>query len=73
MRTGRPIVSTDLPECRLYDGLIAVAADADDFLGAVASLVFSQFDDGRERDRLDLARSNTCRSVADRLIGWLPG
>ncbi|RUL84900.1 glycosyltransferase [Tautonia sociabilis] len=68
MGSGRPIVSTDLPECRLYDGLIDVAADLDDFLGTLASLRFARFDDGRGRDRLALARANSCRAVSDRLL-----
>jgi glycosyltransferase involved in cell wall biosynthesis len=69
MGSGRPIVSTDLPECRLHEDVIEVARDADDFLGAIASLGFSMFEDGRERRRLDLARANSCRVVADRLLG----
>ena len=32
MATGRPIVSTDLPECRLYSDLFDVAEDADAFI-----------------------------------------
>jgi glycosyltransferase involved in cell wall biosynthesis len=68
MGSGRPIVSTDLPECRLHDEVIEVARDADDFLGAIASLRFSMFDDGRERRRLELARANSCRNVAHRLL-----
>ncbi|QDV33552.1 glycosyltransferase [Tautonia plasticadhaerens] len=68
MGSGRPIVSTDLPECRLHAGRIEVASDADDALGAIASLRFSHFDDGRERARIEHARANTCRAVADRLL-----
>lgn len=73
MGSGRPIVSTDLPECRLHSGLIELANDADDVLGAIASLRFSHFDDGREQARLDFARANTCRDVAGRLLDRIEG
>ena len=36
MATGRPIVSTALPECRLYAHLFDVAETPDEFLDAVA-------------------------------------
>lgn len=71
MGSGRPIVATNLPECRLYAGVIDVATDTDDFLGAIASLSFLQFDDGREWRRLELARTNSCRRVVGRLLDAL--
>jgi teichuronic acid biosynthesis glycosyltransferase TuaH len=72
MGTGRPIVSTALPECQLYDHLFHVAATADDFLAAVASILAAHSDDGRASQRFDWARANTCRRVVDRLLDWLP-
>lgn len=68
MGSGRPIIATDLPECRLYPDLIDVATDADDFLGAVASLCFLHFDDGKQEARLELARDRSCRRMASRLL-----
>ena len=70
---GRPIVATDLPECRLHRDRFDVAEDGDVFLGAIASLADSRFDDGRCGLRLAHARSNTCGAVAGRLAGWIEG
>jgi len=72
MATGRPIVSTDLPECRLYAHLFDVAPDADAFLGAVGAILDSGSDDGLAASRHAWARENTCRRVVDRLLDWLP-
>ncbi len=68
--TGRPIVATDLPECRLYDELFDVAPDADAFLDAVAALLARGHDDDRARARHAWAKANTCepgRRAAARL------
>lgn len=72
MGTGRPIVSTALPECRLYDHLFHVADSDDAFLDAVRSVLDSGSDDGRAVNRYEWACANTCRRVVDRLLGWLP-
>jgi teichuronic acid biosynthesis glycosyltransferase TuaH len=72
MATGRPIVSTALPECLLYQDLFHVAADTDGFLAAVESILSAGSDDGRARQRYDLAVANSCQRVADRLLSWLP-
>jgi teichuronic acid biosynthesis glycosyltransferase TuaH len=72
MGTGRPIVSTALPECRLYDRLFHVAADEAEFIAAVRAIVAAGSDDGRAPDRFAWARAHTCRHVAERLIDLLP-
>ena len=72
MATGRPIVSTALPECQLYGHLFDVAPDAEAFLAAVASILDSGSDDGRSSSRHAWALANTCRRVVDRLLDWLP-
>ncbi|WP_406695380.1 glycosyltransferase [Singulisphaera sp. Ch08] len=72
MVTGRPIVSTALPECQLYPHLLEVAADPDGFIASVRAIVAANSDDGRAALRFDWARTNTCRHVVDRLIDWLP-
>jgi glycosyltransferase involved in cell wall biosynthesis len=72
MGTGRPIVATALPECRLYDRLFHVAATDAEFLGAVATILEARSDDGRAAERFDWARANTCQKVVDRLLDWLP-
>lgn len=73
MGSGRPIVSTSLPECSLYPHLIDLADDAGAFVEAVGSIVSQRGDDGRAADRHAWASANTCATVADRLLGWLPG
>ena len=72
MGTGRPIVATALPECRLYEHLFDVAPDLDAFLAAVRRILAAGSDDGRAAARHDWARANTCERVAERLLGWLP-
>ena len=70
MASGRPVVSTDLPECRLHDRLFDVV-DPDHFVAAVADRIARGPDDGRSALRLDHARENSCRRVADRLLDWI--
>lgn len=72
MGTGRPIVSTALPECRLYDQLFHVAADDTEFIAAVREIITLGSDDGRAPQRFEWANRNTCQRVADRLLDWLP-
>jgi teichuronic acid biosynthesis glycosyltransferase TuaH len=72
MVTGRPIVSTALPECQLYPHLLEVADSPEAFIASVRTIVEAQSDDGRASLRFDWARTNTCRHVVDRLIDWLP-
>ncbi len=72
MGTGRPIVSTALPECRLYEHLFDVVADADSFVEAVRGLIERGEDNERADARFDWACEHTCGRVADRLLDWLP-
>ena len=72
MGTGRPIVSTALPECQLYDHLFHVADSAEGFVDSVRAILDAHSDDGRAGERYDWARANTCRRVVDRLLSWLP-
>jgi hypothetical protein len=71
MGSGRPLVSTDLPECRLYTHLFDVAADADSFVAAVRAIVDGGSDDDRASARHDHANRNTCADVSGRLLDWL--
>ena len=73
MGTGRPVVASALPECRLYDHLFDVADDAGAFIEAVAAVLDAGSDDGRAEMRHRYALQNTCARVADRLLDWLPG
>ena len=70
MAAGRPVVSTDLPECRLYSHLFDVVAP-ETFVDAVAARLVAGPDDGRSALRLDCARENSCRNVAGRLLDWI--
>ena len=71
MGSGRPIVSTALPECRLYAHLFDVAENDDGFIAAVRRVVASGSEDGRAASRVEWARANTCRKVVDRMFEWL--
>lgn len=72
MGSGRPIVSTALPECRLYDHLFDVAADSDAYLDAVMRILDAGSDDGRAADRHAWARDHSCQRVVERFLDWLP-
>jgi teichuronic acid biosynthesis glycosyltransferase TuaH len=72
MATGRPIVSTALPECGLYRELFDVADSPTEFIDAVERILASGSDDGRAPLRHEWAEANTCRRVAERFLSWLP-
>ena len=64
MGTGRPIVSTALPECRLYDHLFHVAADSSTVhRGRPRRSSTAGSDDGRASSGFELRPANTCRHV----------
>jgi hypothetical protein len=69
--SGRPIVATAIPECRLYSHLFDVVEDAKEFVDAVRSIVATGSDDGRASLRHAHAREHTCRIVADRVLRLL--
>lgn len=71
MGATRPIVATAIPECLLHPELLHVAADADEFLGSLGSILDRGGDDGLAHRRYDLARRNTCRIVAGRIFEYL--
>ena len=71
MGSGRPMLSTDLPECRLYDHLFDVARSHEDFVDRAQSLLAAGSDDGRAARVHQHAARNTCAKVANRLLDWL--
>lgn len=72
MVTGRPIVSTTVPECRLYEDLFRVTSDHEAFIEGVRAIVATGSDDGLALARYEWAREHTCRRVVDQLLDWLP-
>ncbi len=70
MAAGRPVVSTDLPECRLYRQEFDVV-EPSGFIEAVSRRIAAGPDDGRAGLRLEVARTNCCRNVAERLMSWI--
>lgn len=68
MATGRPVVSTDLPECRLYDHLFDVAAGPGGFVEAIRRVVERDGDDGRCAERWAAARAATWERTSATLL-----
>ena len=71
MPSGRPIVSTSIPECALYASLFDVADDHAVFLDTVASILARNSNDGRAADRDAWAREHSCPRVAEQLLDWI--
>jgi len=70
MAAGRPVVATNLPECRLYSDVFDVVAP-EHFAAAVAGRLASGANDGGAWARWELARRESCRVVVSRLLDWL--
>jgi teichuronic acid biosynthesis glycosyltransferase TuaH len=68
MGSGRPIVATAIPECRLHAERFSVAEDTGEFLAAVRQVLDRGSDDGRAALRHAYAVANSCRAVGDRLL-----
>ncbi len=68
MGATRPIVTTAVPECRLYPHLIDVAGSSLEFLDAIRTIIDSGSDDGRSALRFEHAKANTCAKVAARVV-----
>lgn len=71
MGSGRPIVATDLPECRLHVERMHVTDGVVGFLAAVDAIVAAHSDDGRADARHAFAAENRCGIVAAQLINRL--
>lgn len=68
MATSRPVVSTALPECRLYDGLFEIAESADEFIAAIRTIVENGSDDGLAAERWRAARDWTWERTSKSLL-----
>jgi glycosyltransferase involved in cell wall biosynthesis len=74
MGSGRPIVATAIPECRLYSELFDVAEDPDAFIAATRAIVENGSDDGRACRRHRHATEHSCERVAEAVLRLLqPG
>jgi glycosyltransferase involved in cell wall biosynthesis len=71
MGSGRPIVSTALPECRLHAERFDVVASDGEFIERVRAIATAGGDDGRAALRHDFALHNSCAHTAERLLRWL--
>ncbi len=68
MATSRPVVSTALPECRLYTHLFEVAESPEEFVEAVRGIVDRGSDDGRASQRWKTAKESTWERTAEALL-----
>lgn len=68
MGSGRPIVATALPECRLHSERFHVVENEDEFTSAVRSILAGHSDDGRAGLRHTYALANTCHSMGERIL-----
>jgi glycosyltransferase involved in cell wall biosynthesis len=71
MGSGRPIVATAIPECRLHTDRFDVALDGDEFIEAVARILVAGSDDGRAALRHAFAVANSCHGVGDQILQLL--
>jgi glycosyltransferase involved in cell wall biosynthesis len=73
MGSGRPIVATAIPECRLHAERFHVADDAAGFIAAVREILDLNSDDGSAALRHAHAVANSCRGVGERLLDLIDG
>jgi len=68
MGSGRPIVATAIPECRLHTERFHVVENAEEFTGAVRQILDQESDDGRAAVRHAFARANSCHGISERIL-----
>ena len=68
MGSGRPIVATAIPECRLHAERFHVAENGDEFIDAVREILAQNSDDGRAGLRHAYALANTCHGIGERIL-----
>jgi glycosyltransferase involved in cell wall biosynthesis len=68
MGSGRPIVATAIPECRLHADRFHVVENAEEFTGAVRQILDQESDDGRASLRHAFARANSCHGISERIL-----
>jgi glycosyltransferase involved in cell wall biosynthesis len=68
MGSGRPIVATAIPECRLHAERFHVANNGDEFVRDVRQILNDGCDDGRAALRHAYAETHSCREVGERIV-----
>jgi glycosyltransferase involved in cell wall biosynthesis len=68
MASGRPIVASAIPECRLHTERFHVAESRDEFIDAIAGILGKHSDDGRAALRHAYAQANTCHKIGERIL-----
>ena len=68
MAGTRPVVTTSLPECRLYGSLFDVAESHAAFIAAVRQIVDRGSDDGRSSLRWETALSSTWEKTSEVML-----
>ena len=71
LASGRPVISTDIPECRLYPEWITVVQSADEAISAIRCLLGRPPDGEMARHQVDFARRHLWSRRAETLLGWL--
>ncbi len=70
LATGKPIVATDIPAVRPFDGLVRIARGADEFERQVAAAL-EERDDTLRAQRLAAARQNSWTRRAEQVIALI--
>ncbi len=71
MGSGRPVVATALPECRLHAERFHVVDHNDAFVASVRDILENGSDDGRAAIRHAFALDHTCHIVVERILDLL--
>jgi glycosyltransferase involved in cell wall biosynthesis len=68
MGSGRPIVATAIPECRLHAQRFHVVENGALFIEAVRQILSQKSDDGRASLRHAYATANSCHEIGERIL-----
>jgi glycosyltransferase involved in cell wall biosynthesis len=71
LASGRPVVSTDIPECRLYSNWITIVRSADEAISALRCLFGRSPNSEKARRQVDFTRDHLWSRRAETLLGWL--
>jgi glycosyltransferase involved in cell wall biosynthesis len=68
MGSGRPVVASAIPECRLHGERFCVVETGDEFIGAIRQILEQSSDDGRAALRHAYAMANSCHQIGERIL-----